>query len=98
MSSRVDMRWKQDFPIPSQEDSYVTRREFTKFLGLTSLAFFLGTFTAAARKLWKRAAGTPAAGSLAPLGEKPVGGDKLLSSSPGNKPCHPPPPEQGPIA
>ena len=39
----MSSHWKQDFPIPSAEDSYVTRREFTKFLGLTSLAFFIGT-------------------------------------------------------
>ena len=45
----------RDFPISSEEDSFVTRREFTKFLGLTSLAFFAGTFVAAGRKLWKRA-------------------------------------------
>ena len=41
------------FPISSEEDSFVTRREFTKFLGMTSLAFFAGTFIAAGRKLWK---------------------------------------------
>jgi len=87
MSSRVDMRWKQDFPIPSQEDSYVTRREFTKFLGLTSLAFFLGTFTAAARKLWKRAAGTPAAVPVAHVDEIPVGAYKLFRYPTENDPC-----------
>ena len=30
---KMPSRWKQDFPVPSAEDSYVTRREFTKFLG-----------------------------------------------------------------
>ena len=27
----METRWRQDFPVPSEEDSYVTRREFTKF-------------------------------------------------------------------
>ena len=43
---KMPSRWKQDFPVPSGEDSYVTRREFTKFLGLTSLAFLIGTCAA----------------------------------------------------
>ena len=42
------------FPISSEEDSFVTRREFTKFLGLTSLGFLAGTCIAAGRKLWNR--------------------------------------------
>jgi Rieske Fe-S protein len=86
MSSEADVRWKQDFPIPSEEDSYVTRREFTKFLGLTSLAFFLGTFTAAARKLWKRAAAGPPV-SVAQVNEIAVGGYKLFRYPTENDPC-----------
>jgi Rieske Fe-S protein len=71
--------WKQDFPVPSAEDSYVTRREFTKFLGLTSLAFLIGTAATAGRKLVKRLAGTPeGAVAIADMGEVPVGGYKLF--------------------
>ena len=44
---RMSEAWKKDFPVTSEEESYVTRREFTKFMGLTSLVFFLGTVTAA---------------------------------------------------
>ena len=72
-------RWKQDFPIPIGEDSYATRREFTKFLGLTSFAFLAGTFVAAARKLWKHARATESdAVSVASLDEIPAGGSKLF--------------------
>ena len=72
-------RWKQDFPIPIGEDSYATRREFTKFLGLTSFAFLAGTFVAAARKLWKHARATQSdAVSVASLDEVPAGGSKLF--------------------
>src|SRR5882672_2358191 len=86
MSSRADVRWKQDFPIPAEEDSYVTRREFTKFLGLTSLALFLGTFTAAVRTLWKRSAAGPPA-SVAHVNEIAVGGYKLFRYPTENDPC-----------
>ena len=72
-------RWKQDFPVPSAEDSYATRREFTKFLGLTSFAFLAGTFVAAARKLWKQARSLQSdAVAVAKLEEIPAGGSKLF--------------------
>ena len=35
-------RWRRDFPIEVTRDDHVARREFTKFLILTSGAFFLG--------------------------------------------------------
>jgi len=78
-TAKRSTRWKQDFPIPSGEDSYATRREFTKFLGLTSVAFLAGTCIAAARKLWKRAtASSSDAVSVAALDEVPAGGSKLF--------------------
>jgi Rieske Fe-S protein len=35
-------RWRNDFPIDWPEDHYVARRDFTKFMVLTSLAFTVG--------------------------------------------------------
>lgn len=81
-------RWRQDFPIPIGEDSYATRREFTKFLGLTSFAFLAGTFVAAARKLWKQARATQSdAVSVATLEEIPAGGSKLFRYPTQDDPC-----------
>lgn len=78
----------RDFPISSEEDSFVTRREFTKFLGLTSLAFFAGTFVAAARKLWKHAmAGRVEAARVSALEHVPVGGYTLFRYPTENDPC-----------
>ena len=34
--------WRDDFPIDWPQDQYVARREFTKFMVLTSLAFVAG--------------------------------------------------------
>lgn len=35
-------KWHQDFPIDWPQDQYVARRDFTKFLVLTSFAFMAG--------------------------------------------------------
>ena len=81
-------RWKQDFPITTGDDSYTTRRELMKFLGLTSLAFLVGTCAAAARKLWKRSPGEQIAGAaVAHVEEIPVGGYKLFRYPTENDPC-----------
>ena len=35
-------KWRRDFPIDSPQDQYVARRDFMKFMVLTSLAFAVG--------------------------------------------------------
>ena len=35
-------QWSRDFPINVGEDNYVARRDFTKFMVLTSCAFAAG--------------------------------------------------------
>lgn len=77
-----------EFPVRADEDTYVTRREFTKFLGLTSLAFFLGTALAAGRRLWKKIAANQAeAARVAAVSEIPVGGYALFRYPTGDDPC-----------
>jgi Rieske Fe-S protein len=81
-------RWRQDFPIPSEEDSYVTRREFTKFLGLTSLAFLIGTCATAGRKLAKRFWSEASSSvEIAGIDELQVGSYKLFRYPTENDPC-----------
>jgi Rieske Fe-S protein len=78
----------REFPVRADEDTYVTRREFTKFLGLTSLAFFLGTALAAGRRLWKKSAANQAgAARVAAVNEIPVGGYALFRYPTGDDPC-----------
>jgi nitrite reductase/ring-hydroxylating ferredoxin subunit len=50
-------KWRHDFPIDSAQDAYVARRDFTKFLGLTSLAFVVGQFWIALQNRWRQARG-----------------------------------------
>jgi len=85
--SEKPARWKQDFPVPSDEDSYATRREFTKFLGLTSIAFLIGTVAAAARKLWKQTAPHSNGIAVAEIDEIPTGGSKLFRYPTGDDAC-----------
>jgi Rieske Fe-S protein len=37
-------KWRQDFPIDWAQDEYVSRRDLTKFMALTSMAFVAGQF------------------------------------------------------
>lgn len=46
-------KWAEDFPLDSQKDSNVSRRDFIKYLGLVSLGFFAGTFGVWVRSLFK---------------------------------------------
>lgn len=66
-------KWRLDFPIDTPQDTYVARREFTKFLGLTSLAFVVGQFWIAVQNQWRRMRGTLPIASVAQLSELPVG-------------------------
>jgi nitrite reductase/ring-hydroxylating ferredoxin subunit len=50
-------KWRQDFPTDVAQDGYVARRDFTKFLGLTSLAFVVGQFSIALQNRWRRTRG-----------------------------------------
>jgi Rieske Fe-S protein len=91
MSSTSDPqspRWKEDFPIRSDEDCYATRREFSKFLGLMSVAILVGTTAATFRKWWKkfRASHAPEL-ALAGDHEVAVGGYKLFRYPTESDPC-----------
>ena len=47
-------RWRRDFPIDWPEDGFVARRDFVKFLVLTSLAFVAGQAWIAAKSVIRR--------------------------------------------
>lgn len=66
-------QWRQDFPIDTAQDSYVARRDFTKFLGLTSLAFVVGQFWIALQNRWRRTRGALPIAAVARLEDVPVG-------------------------
>jgi len=67
-------QWRADFPIDWPQDQYVERREFVKFMFLTSMAFTAGQMWIAAQNWWRRRRGQPEIARVASLDELPVGG------------------------
>src|SRR5436190_16054122 len=66
--------WRTDFPIDWPQDHYVERRDFMKFMVLTSLAFAAAQFWIAVQNRLRRLLGRPDASRIATLDIVPVGG------------------------
>src|SRR5512132_3999135 len=66
--------WRTDFPIDWPQDHYVERRDFMKFMVLTSLAFTVGQVWIAGQNWWRRRRGQPELMAIASLADVPVGG------------------------
>ena len=60
-------KWRRDFPIDTPQDLYVARRDFMKFMVLTSLAFTVGQFWIAAQNWLRRRRGAPELKKIASL-------------------------------
>jgi len=66
--------WRQDFPIDVPQDNYVARRDFTKFLVLTSGAFVVGQLVIAGKAQQAKSQPAPEGKKIATLSAIPVGG------------------------
>jgi nitrite reductase/ring-hydroxylating ferredoxin subunit len=66
--------WRQDFPIDWPQDQYVERRDFMKFLVLTSFAMTAGQLWIAAQNWLRRRQGAMELRRIASLDEIAVGG------------------------
>src|SRR6516165_4830069 len=66
--------WRTDFPVDWPQDHYVERREFMKFMVVTSLAFTVGQFWIAAQNWVRRRRGGMAMMRIASIADVPVGG------------------------
>ena len=71
--------WRQDFPIDWPQDHYVERRDFVKFLTLTSLAFAVGQLWIAGQSWSRRRRPQPGARRIAARGELAVGGSLVFN-------------------
>lgn len=67
-------RWRRDFPIDWPRDNYVERREFMKFMVLTSLALTAGQFWIVAQNWLRQRHDAPGVRRIASLSDIPVGG------------------------
>jgi nitrite reductase/ring-hydroxylating ferredoxin subunit len=80
-------QWRQDFPIDVPQDNYISRREFTKFLVLTSAAFTFGQFWIVWEN-WRRGRrGQPPVMKIATLDQIPVGGSLVFNYPVEHEPC-----------
>ena len=67
-------QWRNDFPIDWPQDELVARRDFTKFLVLTSFAFVVGQAWIAIENLARKRRGRPPIRMIAKLSAIPIGG------------------------
>jgi Rieske Fe-S protein len=66
--------WRQDFPIDTEQDNYVARRDFTKFLVLISGAFATGQLWIGVQNWLRKRRGQPAIAKVIAIDDLPVGG------------------------
>jgi Rieske Fe-S protein len=79
--------WRDEFPIEAAEERYVTRRQFAKFLTLTSLGLFVGNLWILAKSWLRPGATEMPAVAVAGVSEIPVGGVKLFGYPTPEDPC-----------
>ena len=82
--------WKEEFSVHTADERYVTRRQLTKFLVLTSLGMFVGNLWILVRSLFYKTPSYPEQ-TVAQLGEIPVGEVKLFAYPTRGRPLHPGP-------
>ncbi|HEY7509074.1 MAG TPA: Rieske 2Fe-2S domain-containing protein [Vicinamibacteria bacterium] len=78
--------WRDEFSIHAADERYVSRRQFAKFLVLTSLGMLAGQLWILVRSLGRRAPSYPEQ-VVARAGDVPVGGVKIFSYPGADDPC-----------
>lgn len=81
-----DPLWRDEFSVRADDERYVTRRQFTKFLMLTSVAMFAGNAWILVRSWLRRPASLPEQ-VIGPADAIPVGGVALFTYPTPNDPC-----------
>ena len=80
-------RWRQDFPIDLPQDEYIARRDFTKFMVLTSCAFAVGQLWILATNFFRRRQTGPAAKEIARSDDIPIGGSRVFDYPEAHQPA-----------
>lgn len=79
--------WRQDFPIDWPQDQYVERRDFVKFLVLTSAAFTAGQFWIVLENWYRKRRGQPVVRRIGSVDELAVGGAVSFTYPDEHEPC-----------
>ncbi len=78
--------WRDEFSVFTADERYVNRRQFTKFLTLTSFGMMVGNLWILARSALRRPPSYPRM-AVAGLDEIPVGGVKTFNYPTADDPC-----------
>lgn len=78
--------WRQEYPIDWPQSEYVSRREFTRLLLVTSFAFVVGQAYIVLSGLLRRSAPLPAA-EIASVEQVPIQSVRLFHYPTANDPC-----------
>jgi nitrite reductase/ring-hydroxylating ferredoxin subunit len=78
--------WRDEFSVFTADERYVNRRQFTKFLTLTSFGMMVGNLWILAKSMLHREVSYPWV-AIAAIGEIPVGGVKTFNYPGANDPC-----------
>ena len=79
--------WRQDFPIDWPQDLYVERRDFMKFMVLTSGAFALGQLWIGVQNWYRQRVGAPPVQLIAAVDELAVGAAVGFNYPHEHEPC-----------
>jgi len=79
--------WRQDFPIDWPQDVYVERRDFVRFLVLTSAAFTLGQVWIGVQNWYRKRRGRPGVQRIASQDDLAVGAALSFTYPDAHEPC-----------
>jgi Rieske Fe-S protein len=80
-------RWRQDFAVDWPQDNLIARRDFARFLVLTSGAFVVGQAWIAAKSLVRARRAAPARKRIASLAAVPPGSVMMFNYPGDHDPC-----------
>src|SRR3954468_7816467 len=80
-------QWRNDFPVDWPQDEFVARRDFTKFLVLTSLAFVAGQLWIGLENFLRNGKGQLPVTRIARADAIPVGGSLVFGYPEPHDPC-----------
>ena len=78
--------WRDEFPVFTADERYVSRRQFTKFLTLTSFGMMVGNLWILAKSTFQRPVSYPVV-PVAAIDEIAIGGVKTFSYPTAADPC-----------
>jgi Rieske Fe-S protein len=78
--------WRDEFPVFTADEQFVNRRQFTKFLTLTSFGMMVGNLWILGKSMFHRPASYPRV-PVAAMDEIAVGGVKIFNYPSADDPC-----------